>query len=359
MVQDKFLNFIRRSRWILLVGFLGMACSGLELESSQALEHPPEARQFDFWLGKWDVNLRILQDDLEWKDSIAAEAHIISILNGKAILELWDSVPIKGFSLRYFDSDLGRWVLWLNWPGKNRSGSSSLTGAFRHGRGEFYSESQSPDGGRSLQRYTFSDVGPSSLRWDDAYSQDGGRSWTHQWIMEFSRTAAAAKLPERGGTAHTFHEGKRCDREEFEVYAPLVGYRAGRLGFGRDPESSIPATLTGYRILDGCAVLLFLRFQRDGIQREIFYHLTFNTYANRFELLGLENQPTVPAFIAYSPVNSAELQFQTASSNPGPGVRYRIDLDSGQIQIVEQRWNEAEQSWDLHWQAQFPDMESP
>ena len=27
-----------------------------------------EARQFDFWIGEWDVNLRIQQGDLSWPD---------------------------------------------------------------------------------------------------------------------------------------------------------------------------------------------------------------------------------------------------------------------------------------------------
>jgi hypothetical protein len=58
-------------------------------------ELPPEARQFDFWRGQWDVNLRIRQEDGSWPDKVAARARIYSVLAGKAVLELWDSAPNK------------------------------------------------------------------------------------------------------------------------------------------------------------------------------------------------------------------------------------------------------------------------
>jgi len=95
------------------------------------MQLPAESRQFDFWVGAWDVNLRVQQEDLSWKDSIKAEARVYPILFGKAVLELWDSPNIKGYSLRYFDVKQGKWVLWLNWPGQNSSGSSILIGSFR------------------------------------------------------------------------------------------------------------------------------------------------------------------------------------------------------------------------------------
>ncbi|NIQ57389.1 MAG: hypothetical protein GWN71_29565, partial [Gammaproteobacteria bacterium] len=67
-----------------------------------------------------------------------------------------------------------------------------------------------PDGGETISRYTFSDITPASLRWDDAYSTDGGETWTHNWIMEFTRTGAKPTLAADGGPEHTFHAGGRC-----------------------------------------------------------------------------------------------------------------------------------------------------
>jgi hypothetical protein len=218
-----------RAFWTLALPVLaGVPLSAQDFPVTGSL--PPEARQFDFWVGAWDVNLRVRQDDGSWLDRHGAAARIYPILSGKAILELWSEdrqTGIKGFSLRYFDARRDEWVLWLNWPGSNRSGSSSLTGAFRHGRGEFFASRTDADGRETLSRYTFSDVTDHSLRWDDAYSTDGGLTWTHSWIMEFSRTAPRAFLSSEGGDAHTYHDGSRCDDTQFRAYELLAGQRTG------------------------------------------------------------------------------------------------------------------------------------
>ena len=89
---------------------------GLSLESQDS----DKSRQFDFWIGQWDVNLRMIQPDNTWEDRIQSKAHIYSILGGKAILELWDQSEegIIGHSLRYYNPVKDKWDLFLNWPGK-------------------------------------------------------------------------------------------------------------------------------------------------------------------------------------------------------------------------------------------------
>jgi hypothetical protein len=268
--------------------------SGLAAQSSAVVEQglPPEARQFDFWIGTWSVNLRIHQRDLSWKDEVKAEARIHSILRGKALLELWDGGGIKGMSLRYFDTTRRTWVMWLDWPGRNRSGSFRMEGAFRHGRAEFEAKRLEADGGEVITRYTFSDITDRSLRWDDAFSRDGGRTWSHNWIMEFTRTAPTAELPPRGGNARTWVDGSRCSLQSFHRWDGWAGLRTGTL----DGE---PATLRGYRILDGCAVLLTLSL--DARPGEAWVgQLTFNTYARRSELLALDAEPDAPARVFYT-----------------------------------------------------------
>jgi hypothetical protein len=279
---------------------------------------PEESRQFDFWLGEWDVNLRIRQEDLSWQDAVQARAKIYSILGGKAVLELWDGGVIKGFSLRYVDPAMGKWVLWLNWPGQNRAGSSSLEGSFRHGRGEFFATQTNADGTETLSRYTFSDVTPTSLRWDDAFSSDGGRTWTNRWIMEFTRTAGPPELPPEGGEAHTWVSGNRCTLEGFRSFEGLVG-RHGGAGDGDG------AMLTGYRVLDGCAVLALLSFEEEGRRREVFAHLTWNTFASRPELLLLDDHPSSAARLYYGGEDGA-LVFYPRGEGEGSVERVRVEV---------------------------------
>jgi len=264
---------------------------------------PPEARQFDFWIGEWDVNLRVLQDDGSWQDQIRSTAHIYPILNGKAVLELWSDerqLGIKGYSLRYYRPDRDAWELWLNWPSANRSGSSSLEGGFRHGRGEFFAGGPNASG-EQVTRYTFSDITPTSLRWDDGVSMDGGRSWRENWRMEFSRSAERASWPASGGPMPTWHDGERCDNSRFREYEFLSGLHRGVVTVGGEG----PATITGYPVLDGCALLTFVGTPDDTGDTDPeatwgFSHITWNSYVERFELVTLIDQPGRPAQVFHA-----------------------------------------------------------
>ena len=277
-----------------------------------------ESRQFDFWVGTWDVNLRMIQDDLTWADRVRSEAKIYRILDGKAILEFWNSNAIKGYSLRHFDRDKKKWVLYLNWPGNNRSGTSSMEGSFRHGRGEFFATRQNPDGQEVLSRFTFSDIAPSSLRWDDAFSQDGGKSWTHNWIMEFSRKEPAPVWPRLHQTAHTYEKGETCTKEEFKVFEPITGRWEGQLTLldSNNNSSQVPANLEGWQVLDGCAVMHMLTYALgDGSIYKSFSMKTFNTYANVFEDTRLDNQKGTPVRLHYGSKTGEEITLVESDSN--------------------------------------------
>ena len=107
---------------VMVAGALPAPSAAQDFPVSSALS--AEARQFDFWVGSWDVNLRVRQPDGSWSDQHRSTAEIYPILGGKAVLELWSENTvqgIKGYSVRYFDVGRNEWVLWLNWPSANRS----------------------------------------------------------------------------------------------------------------------------------------------------------------------------------------------------------------------------------------------
>ncbi len=250
-------------------------------------------RQFDFWIGEWDVNLLMLQEDLSWKDAVAARASIYPILNGRAILELWDSGSIKGYSLRYFDPQSDEWVLWLNWPGKNRSNASSLTGAFRHGRGEFRNSYENAEGEQIVERYAFTDIYPDALRWDDLYSKDGGETWRKNWRMEWTRAAPSPPWPIAGDAALTYDDGSRCDAEAFRSFDAIAGHWVGTLTSG---DNVAPAELRGYHVLDGCAVMAFLR----SAGRELFFFNFYSSADGRWESHVLSDDPAATMIRLFS-----------------------------------------------------------
>ncbi len=307
------------------------------------------ARAFDFWLGEWSVNLRVKQEDQTWADERTATAKIYSVLGGRAILELWDeNAPgnaIRGFSLRYYDEAAAEWKLYLNWPGRNRSGISGLSGTFRHGRGEFFSEYAIDDTTTMLSRYTFSDITDNSLRWDDAFSKDGGRTWTNNWIMEFTRTADSASWPEPGEPAHTYHDGGRCDLPEFELVKKLggewEGSNAGDVGicYGID---------RAYNILDGCASILLLDYHEEPTHVPEFAFFSYNTYAKAYELAVLTGKPGEQFQSCFGEVEDSVLVFRAPKSAPAER-RYTMQLTDTILKMSRRDLVGSSQENDPEW----------
>lgn len=254
-------------------------------------------RQFDFWLGEWDVNLRVRQKDLSWKDQHRAVARIYPILDGKAVLELWSEnrQGINGYSLRYYNPSKDRWDLWLNWAGKNRSGTIGMECLFRHKRAECFSERKIDEKTVQLSRYTFSDITADTLRWDDAFSRDGGRTWTNNWIMEFTRKAKKAPPLGEEQNPLTYFDGSRCDLPEFEIVKSLAANHKN------------DSRLRFYNILDGCITIGFIKTPRTGA----FFSLTYNTYAKIYEFAYLDDHEATALAVFYGVRTADGFRLQT------------------------------------------------
>jgi hypothetical protein len=87
---------------------------------------------------------------------------------------------IEGLSLCLYNAESGQWG--LNFASSAGGTLSPPTlGAFKDGRGEFYA--QESLGGRAiLVRFVISDITPDSIRFEQAFSPDGGKTWEVNWI---------------------------------------------------------------------------------------------------------------------------------------------------------------------------------
>ena len=157
---------------------------------------PQQARAFDFWIGEWDIDQRILGSDGSWIE-LPASTLVEPVLDGSALLERWQGnvqffwrgmtapEPMTGFSFRACNARDDRW--YIHWadsltPGVGRP----YAGTFANGRGVFFRESAAE--GR-LERITFADITVDSVCWALAVSNDGGRTWTDVWTMAMHRRA--------------------------------------------------------------------------------------------------------------------------------------------------------------------------
>ncbi|HEY1890702.1 MAG TPA: hypothetical protein VGG63_09860 [Steroidobacteraceae bacterium] len=176
-----------------------------------AAESPPAAsavrdgqHDFDFLFGRWKVHLKRKAPGTDhWTESDGYGVYR-KVWGGRANLNEFFSVSpsdhVEGLTLRTYNPATHLWSLY--WA-SSRDGilSSAQVGRFDHGRGEFYSQDNS-DGTGTLVRYVWSNSTPTSAHFEQAFSQDGGRSWQVNWISDMTRIGDAGEATSSGvGTA--------------------------------------------------------------------------------------------------------------------------------------------------------------
>jgi hypothetical protein len=148
---------------------------------------------FDFLFGRWKVHLkRKVPKTDHWTES---EGYGIyrKVWGGRAnvnefFTESLDN-PLEGLTLRTYNSGTH---LWSQYWANSRDGilSSAQVGKFDHGQGGFYAPDNT-DGKFTLVRDVWSKITPTSAHFEQAFSDDGGRSWRSTG----SRTWCASAMP--------------------------------------------------------------------------------------------------------------------------------------------------------------------
>lgn len=149
-------------------------------------------RDFDWEIGTWKTQLKRLVKPLTssttWVE-YEGTSKVTKVLDGRAnLVELkvkGSAGTLEGLSLRLYNPQARQWS--LNFANVN---SGVLTvpaiGEFKNGRGEFYN--QDTLNGRSiLVRFIISDITPNSARFEQAFSDDGGKTWEVNWIAVDTR----------------------------------------------------------------------------------------------------------------------------------------------------------------------------
>ncbi|HEX2219147.1 MAG TPA: hypothetical protein VHG35_10100 [Gemmatimonadales bacterium] len=127
----------------------------------------PEHRQFDFWIGDWEVSTA--------DGAVAGRNRIESILDGCALKESWTGVKGgSGTSYNAWDRQRGRWhQTWVDDGGL----VLRLEGGYADGRMVLSGETLDSVGRVVLNRITWQETGPAALRQLWQTSSDGGRTW--------------------------------------------------------------------------------------------------------------------------------------------------------------------------------------
>jgi hypothetical protein len=149
---------------------------------------------FDFLFhGRWRIHnqhlARRLQQCTEWQE-FEAWQEVRPVLGGIANVDRLvavfpDGRPLEGMTLRIFNPRTRLWSLyWVDDRGCELQ--PPVVGRFENGRGTFHGADEL-DGKPIRIVFHWTDITPTSARWEQAFSPDGGKTWETNWRMTMTR----------------------------------------------------------------------------------------------------------------------------------------------------------------------------
>lgn len=150
------------------------------------------AHDFDFNFGTWKTHIKHLTKPLsgstewvEWNGTKVGE----KVWGGKASLETLEvDTPnghFEGSTLCLYNPASHQWSLYFATSSDGALGVPAV-GEFKNGRGEFYDQ-EAYNGRMILVRQIWSDITPHSYHFEQAYSDDGGKTWEANFIADLTR----------------------------------------------------------------------------------------------------------------------------------------------------------------------------
>jgi hypothetical protein len=189
------MNAPKRLATCLLLGSLV-----LPLQPLQGFAQPnPKASQtrdgqhdFDFEIGTWKTHLKRLLHPLTgsttWVEYDGTTV-VRKIWEGRAnMVELVADGPaghFEGLNLRLYNSESHQWSLNFSSSGSGTLSQPTI-GEFKNGRGEFFDQ-EMLNGRAIFVRFVISDITPTSCRFEQSFSDDGGKTWEVNWIAMDTR----------------------------------------------------------------------------------------------------------------------------------------------------------------------------
>jgi hypothetical protein len=186
-------NLPRIGASLMLAGVLA-APQGFAADAASKAALRDGTHDFDFNVGVWHTHIQRVMNPL------SGEAHSMELEGTVTVSKIWGGRA----QLEEIEADgpMGHWegmTLFLYNPAarqwsqnfsNSKTGvlSTPLIGAFHDGRGELFAQDTLRER-NILVRGVWSDIKPDSHRYEESYSDDGGRTW---------RVAFSAELRRRG-----------------------------------------------------------------------------------------------------------------------------------------------------------------
>lgn len=177
--------FIKIFMRILLQVLLSFASLQLGAQTSSSIPcSDPKYREFDFWIGDWDV--------FGPKGKKAGESKISLILDSCIILEEWTGTfkpgtfGYKGKSFNTYNSQEKQWQ--QTWVDNSTGSTHYIFGRFENNKMEFKTAPFKPSKDTTaILRLSFFKLDADKVRQLGEQSKDNGITWSTQYDLEYRR----------------------------------------------------------------------------------------------------------------------------------------------------------------------------
>ena len=164
----------------------------LARQNSQTSTIRDGQHDFDFNVGKWKTHIQRLQHPLTGSTTwieLNGTVTVRKVWDGRAQLEEIEADGtaghFEGLTLFLYNPQSHQWS--QNFANSNDGTLTQPTiGEFKNGRGELYNQ-ESFNGKAILVRGVWSDIQPDSHRFEQSYSDDGGKTWEPNFVGTLTR----------------------------------------------------------------------------------------------------------------------------------------------------------------------------
>ncbi len=186
-----------------------VACAFSVLGAAPAL--PDGSHDFDFNFGTWHTHIRRLLHPLSGSNKWVTYDGTVTVrkaLEGAAnVEEIEANGPnhVEFVNVRLYNATSHQWSLNGASSDDGTLETPAMFGEFKNGRGVFYD--QEPFNGQMiLDRQTFFNITPTSYSFEQAFSDDGGRTWEPNFVANLTRTSRTAPSEGSQTVKNTSHD---------------------------------------------------------------------------------------------------------------------------------------------------------
>jgi len=182
-----------------LCGAAQQNSAGVENKSEITPAHDGQ-HDFDFMFGSWRSHISRLQHPLTGSKSwiqMTGTTVVRKVWNGHALLaEIEADGPNghrQGLTLFLYNPQAHQWNVYFS-NGNDGTVGVPAVGEFKNGRGEFYNQDTN-DGKTILVRIVWSNITPTSHRFEQSFSDDGGKTWERNFVADLTKDDSVGQRP--------------------------------------------------------------------------------------------------------------------------------------------------------------------